>query len=118
MATKTLSVSVKADATVAADGFSDVVRCKNVTKASVYAVATLAGTTPSFNCFIQTKDANGNWHDVGSGAGAITATGSTSEVAVAGPFGDEFRVRMDVDVADTDETYTGVDVALALEYEE
>lgn len=115
--TKTKSFIVKENATLTADGNSDPISCAGASKVSLYVNATLGGTTPSLNAFVQTKDAAGNWRDVGSGAGAITATGTTEELGITGPFGDQFRVRFDVDVTDTNETYTGVDAVLAIEYD-
>lgn len=113
--TITKEVALVTNATIAADGYSAGVTCDRATKVSVYVDATLGGTTPSLQVFLQTKDANGNWHDVGSGTTAITATGTTKEVGITGPFGSAFRVRYDVDVASGNETYTNVDVSLHFE---
>lgn len=110
-------VSLRADGTVTEDGETDAVYLKNVTKVSLYINATLAGTSPSYKAVVQTKDANGNWFDLSSGK-TITSTGSEKELGLTGPFGSAFRVREDVDVADADETYTDVDVALHFEYDE
>lgn len=119
MATKTKAYTILDAGSITEDGESAITATvENATKVSLYVTATLGGTTPSLNAYAQCQDATGNWHDLGSGAGAITATGSTTEVGITGPFpGTKFRVRYDVDVASADETYTGVDVVLSFEYD-
>lgn len=118
VATKTAFFLVSDDATITADGSTaTTATVSNATKVSLYVSATLGGTTPSLDAWVQCADADGNWWDLGSGAGAITATGTTSEVGITGPFpGTKFRVRYDVDVASGNETYTAVDATLAFEY--
>jgi hypothetical protein len=113
--TKVKHFVLKTDATVAADGQTDVVKVKNATRVTLLGRATLAGTTPSFKAQAQTKDANGNWHNLGSGS-TITATGLVKEVGIAGPFGEDFRIDIDVDVADGNEAYTLVDLSLHVEH--
>jgi len=107
---------LKENATIAADGQTDAVKVKNASKVSLYGRATLAGTTPSFKAQVQTKDAAGNWHNLGSGV-TITATGLIKEAGITGPFGEEFRIDMDIDVASGDEAYTLVDLTVAIEHE-
>lgn len=117
VATKTKSFLVSDDATITADGSSSAVTVTGATKVSLYVKATLGGTTPSLNAYVECADGDGNYHDLGSGAGAITASGTTTEVGITGPFpGNKFRVRYDVDVANADETYTAVDATLSFEY--
>lgn len=109
-------VSVK-NGTISADGASDTTTCQGATKVSMYGKATLAGTTPSLNARIQSKDANGNWHDLGSGVTKTATSTAINEVGVAGPFpGPEFRIYFDVDVADGNEAYTSCQFALSFEF--
>jgi hypothetical protein len=117
MATFTKEFAILTNGTLTADGASEVVvGAKDATKVSLYGHATLGGTTPSLTVYVQTKDVNGNWHDVDN-ATAITATGAFKKVGITGPFGSFFRLRYDVDVADANETYTLVDASLVVEFE-
>lgn len=117
---KVLYYTLDENATIAADGNStNSPGAQGATSASLYVTSTQDGTTPSLNVQLQTRDPLGNWHDVGSGvtlAHGMATTASDSELAIAGPFGTHFRAVYDVDVANMDETYTAVDVAIALEF--